>query len=98
MAQLEAGVLIEGRKTAPCKATLNKYNKEKNKSVVELTIHEGRNHQVKKMFEAINKEVIKLHRDSFAGISSKGLYEGQYRKLTPKEISQLKELTTKNTK
>ena len=95
---LENGVMIDGRKTSPCKATLNKYNKEKNKSIVELTIHEGRNHQVKKMFEAINKEVTKLHRDSFAGISSKGLYEGQYRKLTPKEISELKELTTKNTK
>ena len=98
LALLEEGVLIEGRKTAPCKAVLNKYNKEKNKSVVELTIHEGRNHQVKKMFEAINKEVIKLHRDSFAGISSKGLYEGQYRRLTPKEVSELKELTTKKAK
>ena len=95
---LENGVIIDGRKTSPCKAVLNKYNKEKSKSIVELTIHEGRNHQVKKMFEAINKEVIKLHRDSFAGISSKGLYEGQYRRLTPKEISELKKLTTKNTK
>jgi 23S rRNA pseudouridine2605 synthase len=92
---LQNGVVIDGRKTSPCIATLNKYNKEKNKSIVELTIHEGRNHQVKKMFEAIGKEVIKLHRDSFAGISSKGLYEGQYRKLTPKEVSELKKLTSK---
>jgi 23S rRNA pseudouridine2605 synthase len=92
---LEDGVLIEGRKTAPCKAVLNKYNKEKNKSVVELTIHEGRNHQVKKMFEVLGKEVIKLHRDSFAGISSKGLYEGQSRKLTPKEVETLKKLISK---
>lgn len=93
--KLEQGVIIDERKTAPCKAVLNKYNEEKNKSVVELTIHEGRNHQVKKMFEVLGKEVIKLHRDSFAGISSKGLYEGQYRKLTPKEISELKNLTNK---
>lgn len=90
---LQAGVLIEERKTAPCTAVLKKYNKEKNKSVVELTIHEGRNHQVKKMFEAIGKEVTKLHRDMFAGISSKGLYEGQYRKLTSDEIKDLKKLT-----
>lgn len=96
LAIIEDGVVIDGKKTSPCKAVLNKYNKEKNKSVVELTIHEGRNHQVKKMFEAINKEVIKLHRDSFAGISSKGLYEGQYRKLTPKEISDLKKLISNN--
>lgn len=92
---LEQGVMIEGKKTSPCKAVLNKFNKEKNKSIVELTIHEGRNHQVKKMFESIGKEVIKLHRDTFAGISSKGLYEGQSRKLTPKEIDDLKTLTKK---
>lgn len=92
---LEQGVMIEDKKTAPCKAVLKKYNKEKNKSVVELTIHEGRNHQVKKMFETLGKEVIKLHRDSFAGISSKGLYEGQSRKLTPKEVETLKKLITK---
>lgn len=90
--KLEAGVLIDDKKTAPCKAVLNKYNKEKDKSIVELTIHEGRNHQVKKMFESLGKEVVKLHRDSFAGISSKGLYEGQYRKLTNEEISTLKKL------
>lgn len=95
IATLEAGVVIDERKTAPCNAVLNKYNKEKDKSIVELTIHEGRNHQVKKMFEAIGKEVIKLHRDSFAGISSKGLYEGQYRKLEKKEIEELKKLASK---
>ena len=87
--------MIDDKKTSPCKATLNKYNKDKDKSVVELTIHEGRNHQVKKMFEAIGKEVIKLHRDSFAGISSKGLYEGQSRRLTEKEVKELKKLINK---
>ena len=46
------------------------------------------------MFEAIGKEVIKLHRDSFAGISSKGLYEGQSRKLTPDELKELRKLIT----
>lgn len=92
---LEAGVEFDGKKSSPCSAVLNKYNKEKDKSVVELTIHEGRNHQVKKMFETIGKEVIKLHRDSFAGISSKGLYEGQSRRLTEKEIKELKKLAYK---
>lgn len=92
---LSQGVIFDGKKSSPCLATLSKYNKEKDKSVVVLTIHEGRNHQVKKMFEAIGKEVIKLHRDSFAGISSKGLYEGQYRKLTPKEITTLKNINKK---
>ena len=47
------------------------------------------------MFEAINKKVIKLHRDEFAGISSKGLYEGQHRKLTFEEVKSLKKLAFK---
>ena len=47
------------------------------------------------MFEAINKTVLKLHRDEFAGISSKGLYEGQCRKLTFDEVKNLKKLAFK---
>ena len=93
---LENGVKIDGKLTSPCEATIAKVNKEKNKTIVKLTIHEGRNHQVKKMFDAINKNVLKLHRDEFAGISSKGLYEGQYRKLTFEEVRNLKNLIKKN--
>ena len=93
--KLEEGVKIDGRLTSPCKAERTKVNKEKNKTIVKLTIHEGRNHQVKKMFEAINKTVIKLHREEFAGISSRGLYEGQHRKLTFEEVRNLKKLAFK---
>ena len=50
------------------------------------------NRQVKKMFEAVGHKVLKLHRDTFAGISSKGLYEGQYRKLTFEEVQNLKSI------
>ena len=90
--KLETGVKIDGRMTSPCEVVILKENKEKNKTIVKLTIHEGRNHQVKKMFEAIHKNVLKLHRDEFAGISSKGLYEGQSRKLTFEEVKALQKL------
>ena len=93
--KLETGVMVDDKMTAPCEATVLKVNKEKNKTIVKLTIHEGRNHQVKKMFEAINKTVLKLHRDEFAGISSRGLYEGQYRKLTFEEVRDLKKMAYK---
>ena len=93
--KLENGVIIDGKKTSPCEATVTKVNKEKNKTIVKLTIHEGRNHQVKNMFEAIDKKVLKLHREEFAGISSKGLYEGQHRKLTFNEVKALKDLAFK---
>ena len=94
-AKLESGVMVDGKLTSPCEATVTKVNKEKKKTIVKLTIHEGRNHQVKKMFEAINKTVIKLHREEFAGISSKGLYEGQHRKLTFEEVRHLKDIAYK---
>lgn len=90
--KLKTGVKIDGKLTSPCDAERTKVNKEKNKTIVKLTIHEGRNHQVKKMFEAIHKNVIKLHREEFAGISSRGLYEGQHRKLTFEEVRNLKKL------
>ena len=93
--KLEAGVNVDNRITSPCKAERLKVNKDKNKTIIKLTIHEGRNHQVKKMFEAINKNVVKLHREEFAGISSKGLYEGQHRKLTFEEVKNLKKLAFK---
>ena len=97
--KLENGVNIDGKMTSPCEAIITKVNTEKNKTIVKLTIHEGRNHQVKKMFEAIGKTVIKLHREEFAGISSKGLYEGQCRKLTFDEVKILKNLANqKNAK
>lgn len=90
--KLNSGVMVDNKLTSPCETKILKVNKEKNKTIVQLTIHEGRNHQVKKMFEAIGKNVLKLHRDEFAGISSKGLYEGQYRKLTFDEVKALKKL------
>ncbi len=95
LATLETGVKVDDKMTSPCKAERTKVNKEKNKTIVKLTIHEGRNHQVKKMFEAIGKTVLKLHREEFAGISSKGLYEGQHRKLTFDEVKELKKLAYK---
>ncbi len=57
--------------------------------MVLLTIHEGHNHQVKKMFAAIGFDVIKLSRLSFAGLDVKDLKSGEYRKLSIKEVQKL---------
>lgn len=83
---LSNGVNIDGRKTAKGKAKLKKYDKKTNTSIVELTIHEGRNHQVKKMFEALGYKVIKLKRERIGFLDLSGLKSGEYRSLTPKEI------------
>lgn len=56
------GVYIDGVKTSKAKAKIKKYDKEKQTTIVELIIHEGKNHQVKKMFESLGYEVVKLKR------------------------------------
>jgi 23S rRNA pseudouridine2605 synthase len=86
---LENGVVIDGKKTSKSKARIKKYDKKTDTSIVELIIHEGKNHQVKKMFEALGYQVIKLRRDAFSFLTTEGVKSGEYRKLTPKEIKKL---------
>ena len=93
--QLRSGVIIDGKKTSKAKVNLKKYDKKTDKSLVELIIHEGRNHQVKKMFEAINHDVIKLKREEYANLKLTNLKPGEYRKLTNKEIAILYSLIKK---
>ena len=87
--KLKNGVIIDNKKTSKCRVKLKSYDKKTNTSLVELTIHEGRNHQVKKMFEAIGYDVIKLTRIRFAFLDVKNLKSGEYRLLTSKEIKKL---------
>ena len=56
---LEKGVVIDGHKTAPSKVKIRKVDKKMNTSLLQITIHEGKNHQVKKMLEAVKHPVIK---------------------------------------
>ena len=90
---LKNGVLIDGVKTAKARVKVKKIDKNTNTSIVELTIHEGKNHQVKRMFEAVGKEVLKLKRERIAFLDLKGLNSGEYRKLSHKEVSKLYVLT-----
>ena len=87
--KLENGLKIDNYKTSPAKVKLKSFDKKSNTSMVLLTIHEGHNHQVKKMFEVIGFDVIKLTRISFAGMDVKNLKSGEYRKLTLKEVQKL---------
>ena len=86
---LEKGVIIDGKKTGRAKVKIKKIDKKKKNSLVELTIYEGRNHQVKKMFEAIGYKVSKLKREKFAGLTLEGLKSGEYRHLNIKEVKTL---------
>ena len=95
---LTRGVVIDGKKTKPARYNIVKVDPEKNRSVVELTIHEGRNHQVKKMFESVGLLVDKLSRTQFGTLDLAGLRPGESRRLNKKEISQLHNLAVNKQK
>lgn len=95
---LTRGINIDGKKTKPARYNIVSTDREKNRSIVELTIHEGRNHQVKKMFEAIGMPVDKLSRIQFGNLTLRGLGVGEYRRLNKKEISQLHNLAVNKIK
>ena len=86
---LSNGVVIDGKKTGKARVKIKKIDKKKKNSLIELTIYEGRNHQVKKMFEAIGYKVSKLKREKFAGLTLDGLKSGEYRHLNIKEVKTL---------
>lgn len=90
--KLERGIIIDGKKTAKAKARLISENIKNNTAVVELTIHEGWNHQVKKMFVAIDCPVLKLKRERFGFLTLDNLKPGMYRPLKAFEIDKMKNM------
>lgn len=88
--KLKSGVEIDGEYiTKPAKARILKIDNEKKISRVEITIHEGKNRQVRKMCEAIGKKVIALHRAKIGNIGVKDLKIGTWRYLNKEEVNKL---------
>ena len=87
---LKKGVVIdEEYVTKPAKVRILKIEEEKNISRLEISIHEGKNRQVRKMCEAIGKKVLALHRSKIGEINVKDLKIGQWRYLTQEEVEKL---------
>ena len=82
---LSEGVDLEDGPTAPAQARLL------GPSRIELTIHEGRNRQVKRMLEAVGHPVRRLHRSAYAGLSPDDLEAGAWRELSGGEVARLRE-------
>jgi 23S rRNA pseudouridine2605 synthase len=81
---LAEGIKLEDGRTAPARARLVAADR------VELTIHEGRKHQVKRMLEAVGHPVRRLHRSRYAGLDLAGLEAGRWRELSAEEVAGLK--------
>jgi len=89
LAPLARGIKLDGKKTAPAAFQILSADTRANTSIIELTIHEGRNHQVKNMFQALGFPVQKLKRERYGVLTLQGLHPGEYRHLNKKEVSQL---------
>lgn len=87
--QLEDGVEIEDYITKPAIVKILKTDEEKNISRVEITIHEGKNRQVRKMCEKVGHKVIALHRSKMGNITVKDLKIGEWRYLKKDEVENL---------
>lgn len=88
--RLRSGVMIDDRLTSPAEVRLVRY--ETFASVLLVTIHEGRNRQVRKMFEAVGHQVVNLKRVGFGPIRLGDLPRGMWRKLTDQEVAKLRTL------
>lgn len=87
--RLKSGILIDNRKVNVIKFKIKEKNYEKSTSLIEITIVEGRNHIVKRLFEELKKTVIRLTRVGIAFLSTDGLKSGEYRELSIKEVKKL---------
>jgi 23S rRNA pseudouridine2605 synthase len=85
---LRVGVDLEDGRTAPASALVLRRCRET--TLVELTLHEGRKHQVKRMCAAVGHPVRRLHRSRYAGLDLRDLAPGQWRELTPGEAASLR--------
>jgi 23S rRNA pseudouridine2605 synthase len=88
--RLRTGIRLEDGVTAPARARV--VSERGATSVVELELHQGRKHQVKRMLEAVGHPVRRLHRPAYVGLTLSGLAPGEWRELTAEEIARLKEL------
>ncbi|KAB2338368.1 rRNA pseudouridine synthase [Cytobacillus depressus] len=95
MRSLERGIKLDDGMTAPARAKLISMDKKKQTAIIELTIHEGRNRQVRRMFEAIGHPVMKLKRERYGFLNLHGLKAGEARELTTHEVKQLRVLAQK---
>lgn len=86
---LRKGFSYNGETFAPAKVFVREKDYSRDRMLLDLTIYEGKNHQVKKMMEALGKSVRRLNRSRFGFVTVEGLKPGEYRKLKPYDVRKL---------
>nr|NSL46582.1 rRNA pseudouridine synthase [Dendrosporobacter quercicolus DSM 1736] len=92
---LRIGIKLEDGITAPAQLYIVAVDQVKNSATLEITIHEGKNRQIRRMCEAIGYPIRQLKRTKFAGLTLNGLRRGQYRHLSEDEVELLQNLAVK---
>ena len=90
--KLTRGIYLEGVKTLPCQIRIDHRDEEHNVTRLKIALVEGKNRQIRKMFEAVGFDVIRLHRESIGPVFLHGMIPGETRRLKPHEVKQLRAL------
>ena len=93
--EIKKGIVIDNHRCIPDKIKVKSFDYKTNTSFIELTIHEGKNHEVRRIFEHFHLDVLKLKRISYGSLSLGNLQSGKYRKLNIKEVQTLYSLLKK---
>jgi len=96
--KLQKGIKLEDGMTAPAEVEYQDVDTEKKQATIRITIYEGRNRQVRRMFEAISHPVTRLKRVKFGDLHLLNLARGKFRYLTPQEVEELKKMAVKTHK
>ncbi len=90
-ARMEKGVDLEDGRTAPCEVEVLRYDEVRNRTYLKVTIHEGKNREVRRMMEKFHYPVFELKRVQYAFLTLDGVAKGKYRPLTESEVARLYE-------
>ncbi|AJY78015.1 pseudouridine synthase [Paenibacillus beijingensis] len=96
--QLKKGIKLEDGMTAPAEVEYYDVDPDNNSSTITITIYEGRNRQVRRMFDAISHPVVRLKRIRFGELGLQNMKRGRFRHLTPQEVKELKDAANKKSK
>ncbi|WP_347862820.1 pseudouridine synthase [Salimicrobium sp. PL1-032A] len=98
MKQLTKGMKVDGETLKAESANILSTDSKKNSAIVELTLHQGKNRQIRKMFDSLGVPVDKLKRERYGFLDLHGLNAGDFRPLKPHEVKQLRQLAEENVK
>ncbi|MFG6118504.1 pseudouridine synthase [Thalassobacillus sp. B23F22_16] len=98
LAKLTKGIRSDGEVLKAAHVKTKSVDKKKNTAIIQLILHEGKNRQVRRMFDSIGFPVDKLKRERYGFLDLHGLNAGELRELTPHEVKQLRHLAEKNVK